>query len=198
MNSFKNIFTYIIFISFISILSAQNSINPIQFTSFEKEINLNIEAHFLCELKFPDGDETIDTWNWKLFINNPDSLYTLVYEDSIQEHNQSTFSIILDTIPHPSFSSTWVSEDLYQHYFGIILVYGIDSKGIKHRIARNISIIGEFIENDSNVVKFFTPPNKSEVIITCTISDEKNILDKESISMNVDPPGFVGKFNLWK
>jgi len=150
MNSFKFIFTFIILISFSLILSAQNALNPIQFTSFDKEINLNVEAYFKCELKFPVNSETIEMWNWKLFINNPDSLYTLVFEDSIQGHNESTFSFALDTIPYPSFSSTWVGEDLYQSYSGIIIVYGIDSKGKKQSLSKEVTIVGDFIQHDGN------------------------------------------------
>ncbi len=148
MNSFKSMFIFIILISFISIISAQNSFNPIQFTLFDKEIKLDVEANFKCELKFPDNDETIDIWNWKIFLMNPDSLNTLVFEDSIKGTNKSTFSVLLDTIPFTSFWKTTFDGDTYQGYSGIVFVNGVDSKGKKHSIAKAIRIIGEFIHDD--------------------------------------------------
>lgn len=147
MKLFK--FTIIsLLVSFNSILLGQNSINPIQFTSFDNKINLCVEADFKCEFKFPANDETIEIWNWKLFLHNPDSIYTLVSEDSIHNQNEITFSILLDTIPYPSFGSGYVVEDEYEWYSGIILVYGIDTNGKKHSIAKSVSIIGKFLDND--------------------------------------------------
>ncbi len=145
----KYLFSITIILIFFTNSVSQNSgtVNPIQFTDFTEKINLETNISYKCKLKFSESDETISTWSWKLFLNNPDSIYTLLSEDSIESQNESTFSIFLDTIPYPSFSYTYISFELIQQkYNGIIFVYGRDSKNNKFCLGKEVTIAGEIIQ----------------------------------------------------
>jgi len=55
---------------------------------------------------------------------------------------------------------------------------------------------GTLSNTDSSVLTFYTPKVKSEVIITCSISDSLETFDQKSIAIDIILPEFVGSFYL--